>query len=118
MPGRRALRPVPRPHVLFGETLVKNDDASRRVVGGHEHRCDDEVLTWCDHAEVDQRRPQLEGLAQRAVIGLVDGSAVCVSSAAACPSAACARGARTWRAECGYRTGRVPMPRLMVGCVE
>ena len=61
-----------RLHVLQREPDVECDDAGRRVIGGHEGRCDDPVLPGREPAEVHERRLQLVRGAQRAVVGLID----------------------------------------------
>ena len=58
--------------VLHRQARVERDHPRPRVVGGHERRSDDPVLAGRERAEVDDRRLQLEGGAQRAVVGLVN----------------------------------------------
>jgi hypothetical protein len=70
-------------HVLDRQSRLENDNARGGVVGGHEHRRDDEVLARLQRTEVDERGLQLECGSQRAVVGLIDGTAaVCVGKRA------------------------------------
>jgi hypothetical protein len=62
-------------HVLDWEPGFEDDSTSQGVVGGDEHRRDDEILARRERTEVDERGLQLEGGAQRAVVGLVDRAA-------------------------------------------
>jgi hypothetical protein len=59
-------------HVLDGQAGLELDDLRGRVVRGHEHRGDNEVLARRQRAEVHERRLELVGGAERAVVGLVD----------------------------------------------
>lgn len=61
-----------RLHVLDREAGLEHDDLRGRIVGGHEHRGDDQILARRQSAEVDERRLQLDCGEERAVVGLVD----------------------------------------------